>query len=271
MTFTKYNKGRMRAGQVVRGEDEGLHSRNQDVLYEARPRLIYVGPSPVSLSTDASNDGWPLQYGRRWAFMDSEGITDPEGTLFWDSMQIPFPSSTLEVHVVTTGVHFVAGYAAEDFDTLKEDITRGKVRWRLSLSQLSDGASSWSDSANIEEQEETYLRYGEWWPSDRSGLSRFLLQSSISYFQSGKPGSSEGNRFTYREGQLWPEDYAIMKVQTFRLESLSEDFDVGRPVRMTIKAEITSIDEQGLVPTGNDPYRTYALSSSVYARGVTSS
>jgi len=261
MKFKKYEQGQIRAGAAVRGQDVSVHTHNTKQLHE-RPRMVYMGPPAIAAPSDA-NELWPPHYYQRWPFHD--GIAADQN-LFTDSLVVHRDSAYLRIHVCVIGSHLIELYTAADFEDLVANRSSAIVTMKARFRQNGGGSSNWDSlAADITETKDAQIRF---WPTDRSGISRFLLQQRQSAYVSSK-GGSDGYRFPFREGQLWPEDYALVQWITIETQ-LDDNFDTGRPIRFDLDTTILSADvtwgtNEGT--TSTDLLRLSAISSSIYAWG----
>jgi hypothetical protein len=261
MSYIRTVKDRYKAHDPVRGDDMGTLALNSEYLYE-RPRTLFLGPRPKKVSLTA--DGYPDAYYRSFPYVDGTDFN-----LDWGSFMVHRPEADLEVSLLFIATWMVEDFVARDFDALRE--ARGTARYQVkaTIRQMAEGEGSFKSASNpkldlVSNPNVTFF------PTDKSGLSRFLLQARHSRFN-GK-GKTAG--FTYREGQLYQEDFALLN--SVRLQGkLPSTFNVNRPVRMDLEVDLNTTSIRYGNPGIAQPsevtssrIRLYLIGCSVTGRGV---
>lgn len=259
--FQTYEQAKVKAGDAVEGKDSGIHPYNTDQL-ATRPRMIFFGPSPRTPSQEA-DDLWPTRYYERWPSIN--GTT--EQTILTESFMYSIDDPVLTFNICTTGVHLTSLFVANDFQDLEDNSSFILMDMKVRLRQIGEGSSSWSTAPQDFTSDD--LRYLQtYYPADRSGLSRFLLQVREASVGAGKLNNEDGQKFSYREGQLYPEDYALLDWKSFQVQ-VPSGFVHNKPVRMDLIMNPNGITTTWGINKDTDPelLRSYVLSMSIFEEG----
>lgn len=198
---------RYRARQAVEAKDELAHLQCLRAIY-SRARCLWVGPIGERIEGEPARALWPSGYVRRHVRAQHDGGADPN-VLFWASVapRTKNPRLTVLLNILAFQAQDIA---CADRDEL--DDKSGSARWILDVFVGQYRSGSIPDQIAYVASEEIDLVH---YLTDTSGQWTSLLQERLRAVE-GLDG------YTYKEGQLYEEDYALLQ----RLElTLDVPFD----------------------------------------------
>jgi hypothetical protein len=196
------------ARQPIEARDELAHLLAIRAIH-TRARCRWVGPIGERVLGEPERALWPNGYIRRHPRAQHFGASDPN-VLFWASVQLCTKNPRITVLLNLLGVQLAELVAA---DRAELDSKAGSARWVLDVkvAQYQDGSDTPITLTTAQTVETELLHH----PTDSSGQWTALLQERVRAVE-----SLDG--YTYREGQLYEEDYSLLQ----RLElTLDVPFD----------------------------------------------
>lgn len=239
-------RGSLQAKQVERGP-QAIEQASSPTALLKRPHLLSVGPGDFTDGKQQSS--WPTDYRMRHPIAVGNGTSEFE--LIDDSFFVTTEDPDIElIALVIATVDISGGVNPAALET-------GSSDWIFDLEaeqfDLSD--SDWSTPTAIGGgvQTDTVKTFTTDWPRSRFFRSKTILHdySNVngSLFSGGTAITAFRNwQFAFREGQLYPEDIALISAVRFRFPLTISDPSV--PVRLNVTAKYDDDTLEGLPALG---------------------
>jgi hypothetical protein len=207
----------------------------REQAHHRRARPVWVGPQGVQPSRGASNpEGWPTDYTERHIVhnADHEGGAPTrvlDASVWLDTVD---PIVTVLLNVIPTHLLDDTNIVRGRGGGLPGDETNTTAQWDMwgLVEQLEDGDADWTEATSLgstagSKQVVRLTHYGAQASQDYPALHQHMLRRLSGW--------------TYREGQLWRRDTAL--VQTVAVSvPVTYDPTTGRPARVVVHAEYQS-------------------------------
>lgn len=202
---TRFHRPRDRylARQAVEAKDVQAHLLALRAIF-TRARCIWAGPIGERQLGEPPRALWPQGYTRRHIRAQHDGGSDPN-VLFWASCQLRSKNPKITVMLNVLAIQY-QDLACADRDEL--DDKSGSARWVLDVKVCQyQGGTEPDLLAELSSEEIDLVHY----LTDTSGQWTSLLQERVRAVE-GIDG------YTYKEGQLYEEDYALLQRMELTLD-----------------------------------------------------
>lgn len=194
----------------------------------ARPQLVTLGPPGQLDYSRCTGADLPEGYTTPFQWRAITG-TENYPAIVRQPLWLDEAACDIEIRILYVPVYVVKGYDAGTFETLTTEGADAEWSFFASLATFTDGTG---DATGLEEVGATVAVTHM--PTDRSGVWPFLLQRRWAAGALGDKYAPGDERPTYKEGQLFGPDFALLKEAVVRLRQ------TGAPTDKAVCLEVSA-------------------------------